>query len=55
MDRMEIADLEDAGREAMAWVPESHEGTPRHSLILAGILLASGIIAAAAILLLAAL
>lgn len=57
MDRTEIANLEDAGRAAMAWLPEGQDDrvARRQALLLTAGLPAAGIIALAAILLLAVL
>lgn len=56
MDRIDIARLEDAGRSAMAWIPEGQDGiAPHPSLLLVAAMPAAGIIAVAALLLLAVL
>lgn len=55
MDRTEIANLEHAGRAAMAWIPEGADSRTRYSALLAAVLPAAGIIAVAATLLLAVL
>lgn len=55
MDRTEIANLEDAGRAAMAWIPEGQKGRTHTSLLLTAVLSAAGIIVASAALLLAVL
>lgn len=52
MDQTDIAKLEHAGRAAMAWVPETDQAA-RYSLLLTAALPAAGIIAVAALVLLA--
>jgi hypothetical protein len=55
MDQTEIANLENASRAAMAWIPEGNDGRTRYRRLLAAILTAASILAVAATLLLAVL
>lgn len=55
MNRTHITNFEDAGRATMAWIPEGSDGSPHHRAVLGAMLSAAGILAAAAILLLAVL
>jgi hypothetical protein len=55
MDRTDIANLEDAGRAAMAWIPDGTDRRTHHWGLVAAIIPAAGIIAVAATLLLAVL
>ena len=52
MNSKEIANLEYASREALAWVPEGYHGTNNYGVLLAAIVPAVGILSAAAMLLL---
>lgn len=54
MSTIEIANLEHAGRSAMAWVPEGYDGKTHYGLLFAGMLPALGIIGVAATILLMA-
>lgn len=54
MNRTEIANLEQAGRAAMAWFPEQAEGRTHHRGVAAA-MPAAGFLAVAAMLLLAVL
>lgn len=49
----EIASLENAGRSAMAWVPEDLEGRTHYGAVLGAVLPAAAILIAAAAVLLA--
>jgi hypothetical protein len=51
MTYMEITALENAGRSAMAWTPEGYDGVVHYRAVLGAMLVAFGIIAAAATLL----
>jgi hypothetical protein len=55
MTRAEIATLENAGRAAVAWAPESYDGDIHFDYVLKAIAPAIGILAVAATLLLAVL
>lgn len=55
MDRTEIANLEVAGRAAMAWIPDGADRRTNYWGLVAAIVPAAGIIAVAATLLLAVL
>ncbi|MDP1730171.1 MAG: hypothetical protein Q8L54_03140 [Devosia sp.] len=55
MNRTEIANLEHAGRAAMAWIPEGIDGRTHYRSLMAAIVPAAGILAVAATLLLAVL
>lgn len=55
MNRTEIANLENASRAAMAWIPEGSDGRTHYRALVAAILPAAGILAVAATLLLAVL
>jgi hypothetical protein len=55
MTQIEIANLEHAGRSAMAWVPEGYDGKSHYSALLGAAVPAVTILAAAAALLLAVL
>jgi hypothetical protein len=55
VNRTQITNIEDAGRATMAWVPEGSDGRPRSRAVLGAILSAGGILAVAALLLLAVL
>ena len=48
MTQMEISGLEHAGRSAMAWSPEGHDGVTHYRAVLGAVLPALGILAAAA-------
>ena len=48
MTQMEINTLEDAGRAAMAWSPEGHDGRVHLGAVLSALVPAIGILAAAA-------
>jgi hypothetical protein len=52
MTQMEITALENAGRSAMAWTPEGYDGVIHYRAVLGAMLVAFGILAAAATLLL---
>lgn len=54
MTQIEIANLEHAGRSAMAWVPEGYDGKTHYHALLGAIVPAIAILAAAAALLFAA-
>ncbi len=55
MTQIEIANLEHAGRSAMAWVPEGYDGKTHYDALLGAALPALAILAAAAALLFAVL
>lgn len=55
MNRIEIANLEPAGRAAMAWAPQGIDGRIHYRSLLTAIVPAAGILAVAATLLLAVL
>jgi hypothetical protein len=55
MTQIEIANLEHAGRSAMAWVPEGYDGRTHYGALLGATIPAVSILAAAAALLLAIL
>ena len=48
MTRMEIENIEHAGRAAMAWSPQGYDGQVHFGAVLAAIVPAIGILAAAA-------
>jgi hypothetical protein len=50
MTQVEIANLEHAGRSAMAWVPEGYDGKTRYGALLGAVVPALSILAAAALL-----
>jgi len=51
MTQIEIANLEHAGRAAMAWVPEGYDGKTHYGALLAALLPALAIVVVAAALL----
>ena len=55
MTHIEIANLEHAGRSAMAWVPEGYDGKTHYDALLGAMVPAIAILAAAAALLFAIL
>lgn len=55
MNQIEIANLEAAGRSAMAWVPDGPDTPAQYRRVLTAIVPAAGILAVAATLLLAVL
>ena len=55
MTRSEIANLEDAARSAVAWIPEGYDGRTHYGAVLAAMVPAVGILAVAATLLLSIL
>lgn len=55
MNPTEISKLENAGRAAMAWIPDGVDGRPHCKTLLAAAMPAAGILAVAATLLLAVL
>lgn len=55
MTQIEIANLEHAGRSAMAWVPEGYDGKTHYDALLGAMVPAVAILAAAAALLFAIL
>jgi hypothetical protein len=55
MTQAEIRTLENAGRTAMAWVPEGYDGETHYSYVLKALTPAIGILAIAATLLFAVL
>ena len=55
MTHVEIANLEHAGRSAMAWVPEGYDGKTHYDALLGAMVPAIAILAAAAALLFAIL
>ena len=55
MTQIEIANLEHAGRAAMAWVPEGYDGKTHYDALFGAALPAVAILAAAAALLFAVL
>lgn len=53
MTQIDIANLEHAGRSAMAWSPEGYDGRTHYGAVLGAMLPAIGILAVAATLLFA--
>lgn len=55
MTHVEIANLEHAGRSAMAWVPEGYDGKTHYNALLGAVVPAVAILAVAAALVFAIL
>ena len=51
MSTLEVANLEHAGRSALAWVPDKYEGHADYSVLAAALAAAVGILVAATLLL----